>query len=1002
MLAGLSIVEAKAAEYYFIRNKSVPCYFGGYKEVQSGHGAGNCVVFTNTTPGKSHYVKFLNAIGKSDSSETFDLVLLPYGYTGDNASAAVTINSNLKSGSAIKPSLTTGTSFKDGTTMHGNSQGYRLGKYDIYIYQHTDGAELAANSKRLAGDLKLCLQDIDGWSHSDGTPKHKEFYGFPTVYSKLTRPKTQGKTKLSSDITLAADQTYVKTQDVDPTGGSNKYRFIYGTLGTDNMSGDNPRVQWKGHDYKKADITGLEYIAAGETAAVTLAVPTTGYTLVYGEWNEGSGSHTYGRVSKLTTDEEPLTKLTVNCVDKVGNKSGATLTNAPAGAPAAKKINAGASVGGYDWGKSTANDAYHNGYRLTGETRIESLVDDNETVYRFFVADTHNVICEDRVGSTSGILLGSLPAKTYKYNATAKGTDWNTSYPTTRYTGYTFSSATSVSVTKDGLKVYRYFTANKYPVICEDRVGSTSGTLLGSSTTGANYAYGSTVKGSSIRSTAYTGYTYQSDTSCTIGTGTNKVYRIFKANTYTNKLKFEVNGGTAKTESSKNVTYPNTAATHNTGTTSRTGYTFDGWKVTSSPSGVPTVGTVYRASTDITVGKNYVVGNQEATVQAQWKPNITCEDRVSSATGALLGTQAAKSYAVGQTAKGTDWGTPSANGTPYAGYRYVRETSLGVTATSGGAKVYRIFEPYYTVTYKGNGATSGTEKAEAKYYNVDYIIKGNDNWTGFVKTNNKFTGWSGSNNTNYDDPDNVEHHYNGNNNLVLYAQWEPTAYELTVKFETGINKTVVDGEESDNKDRVPIMVQPGTEVSLDAIVRPGYKFDIWKDISDTALPDFKDDTAATMLTMPEHNVTLVATAFCLTPQEDVVKNKYTTVPVSVSDGVVQDIVFHNSMTGSETYKQESVKDGDKLIKNTFTMQPYTEQTDGNITTVDEIAFRGWVLDPATFDKNDPKVDFYDEDAYKLAEGQQDKKTVDLYAVWQLHIVVTKPDGTVISQGWDYK
>ena len=690
---------------------------------------------------------------------------------------------------------------------------------------------------------------------------------------------------------------------------------------------------------------------------------------------------------------------------------------------------------------------------------------------------------------------------------------WNTNQTNANKGAVTHAHTGAISVgsarqTADAsATLYAVWKINNYPVTCEDRVGSTTGTLLGSTTTGANYAYGSTVRGSSIRSTTYTGYTYQSDTSCTIGTGTNKVYRIFKANTYTNYLYYNANGGTgAPATQSASVTYPggpstftinaggraqptrtgytfqgwntnqtnanNGAVTHApTGTISvgaakqtanasatlyavwkentctnklvynfnggsangitnpanqtgkytnnfkstfsvtatkpiRTGYTFNGWTVTTNSGSVTPTSIAYNAgATNVTVSpaiSNGTSSGATVTVTAQWKPNITCEDRVTNETGTLLGTQAAKSYAVGQTAKGTDWGTPSANGTPYAGYRYVRETSLVVTATSGGAKVYRIFEPYYTVTYKGNGATSGTEKAEAKYYNVDYIIKGNDNWTGFVKTNNKFTGWSGSNNTNYDDPDNVEHHYNGNNNLVLYAQWEPTAYELTVKFETGINKTVVDGEESDNKDRVPIMVQPGTEVSLDAIVRPGYKFDIWKDISDTALPDFKDDTAATMLTMPEHNVTLVATAFCLTPQEDVVKNKYTTVPVSVSDGVVQDIVFHNSMTGSETYKQESVKDGDKLIKNTFTMQPYTEQTDGNITTVDEIAFRGWVLDPATFDKNDPKVDFYDEDAYKLAEGQQDKKTVDLYAVWQLHIVVTKPDGTVISQGWDYK
>ena len=64
---------------------------------------------------------------------------------------------------------------------------------------------------------------------------------------------------------------------------------------------------------------------------------------------------------------------------------------------------------------------------------------------------------------------------------------------------------------------------------------------------------------------------------------------------------------------------------------------------------------------------------------------VICEDRVGSVSGELLGTQTAKTYEYGATAKGSDWGTSS----PYGTYRYVSDTSATV---NGATTVYRIFE----------------------------------------------------------------------------------------------------------------------------------------------------------------------------------------------------------------------------------------------------------------------------------------------------------------------
>ena len=64
----------------------------------------------------------------------------------------------------------------------------------------------------------------------------------------------------------------------------------------------------------------------------------------------------------------------------------------------------------------------------------------------------------------------------------------------------------------------------------EDRVGSSSGTLLGSGTYTVNY--GTTTNARSLRSVSYTGYTYSSNSGNKYITSATTLYNYFTANSY--------------------------------------------------------------------------------------------------------------------------------------------------------------------------------------------------------------------------------------------------------------------------------------------------------------------------------------------------------------------------------------------------------------------------------------------------------------------------------------
>lgn len=122
-----------------------------------------------------------------------------------------------------------------------------------------------------------------------------------------------------------------------------------------------------------------------------------------------------------------------------------------------------------------------------------------------------------------------------------------------------------------------------------------------------------------------------------------------------------------------------------------------------------------------------------------------------------------------------NWNTKAdGSGTSYAG---------GASCPNQTLKLYAQWYSPNTITYYGNGATSGSTVTQYKKYGTTVAIKANSGTggTGFSRTGHTFLGWATSASATtpssaYEPNDN----YSSNANLKLYAVWK--AHKYTIKF----------------------------------------------------------------------------------------------------------------------------------------------------------------------------------------------------------------------------
>lgn len=288
------------------------------------------------------------------------------------------------------------------------------------------------------------------------------------------------------------------------------------------------------------------------------------------------------------------------------------------------------TVTGYQWKAGSTNLGTSQSYTTTSANTYTCVVTfkDNisgqsrtATLSKTTTEDmyTHTVKCEDRLkGETTS--FATQTSKEVQNGVTAYGSDWGTTstFDNAQYT-YTYDSCTSIATAGT---VYRYWTrkVNSYTVTYEDRVGSSTGTLLGKTT--KTFDYGSTVNGTDkgsdkTRNAYYTNYTYSSSTSATVK-GNTTVYRIFKLNEYT--VKYDANNGT-NAPSSQTKTH-GTDLTITSSKPSREGWTFKGWATTTNGSVAYTSGSKYTQNADITLYANWV-DDIVPTVSLSTNPSTT-------------------------------------------------------------------------------------------------------------------------------------------------------------------------------------------------------------------------------------------------------------------------------------------------------------------------------------------------------------------------------------------
>ena len=227
-------------------------------------------------------------------------------------------------------------------------------------------------------------------------------------------------------------------------------------------------------------------------------------------------------------------------------------------------------------------------------------------------------------------------------------------------------------------------------------------------------------------------------------------------------------GGAAPTDANSPYTSGSTVTVlGNTGALIKGGSTFSGWNTVANGTG----GTAYAAGSSLIIAAN-------TTLYAQWStlPSYTVTYNGNGSTGGTAPTDTNSPYTSGSTI--TVLGNTGAltktgyvfngwadgNGTPYAA-----GSTLNIAANTTLFAQW-VVPTTYTVTYNGNGSTSGTAPTDANTYASGSVVTVGTNTGVLSKTGYSFNGWNTAANasgTNYA----VGSTFAITSNTTLYATW---------------------------------------------------------------------------------------------------------------------------------------------------------------------------------------------------------------------------------------
>ncbi|RJE87689.1 hypothetical protein D3P07_15385 [Paenibacillus sp. 1011MAR3C5] len=605
----------------------------------------------------------------------------------------------------------------------------------------------------------------------------------------------------------------------------------------------------------KADGTGTAY-AAGST----LTIGTSNVTL-YAVWTllpEAKYYITY-QGNGITSGVAPT--------DSQGYTAGASATVLGSG----NMVKKGNTFSGWNTKADGTGTAYAAGSTLTIGTS-------NVTLYAVWtlLPEAKYYITYQGNGITSGVAPTDSQGYTAGASVTVLGsgnmvkkgntfTGWNTKADGT---GTAYAAGSTLTIGTSNVTLYAIWTLlpeAKYYITYQgngitsgvaptDSQGYTAGasaTVLGS---GNMVKKGNTFTGWNTKADG-TGTAYAAGSTLTIGTSNVTLYAIWallpEAKYYITYQGNSITSGVAPTDS-QGYTAGASATVLGSGNMVKNGYTFAGWNSKSDGTG-----TIYLEGHPIIVLSN-------ATLYAQWTAiPVTASSITYSGNGQTSGEAPVDNhmYPEGTVAQVADSGTLQRSGYTFEGWNTKADgtgTSFlaGSTITVGSDKIilYAIWlkvpEITYSITYEGNGHTSGEAPSDNISYPGGSTVTIQDGGT-LVKTGYTFAGW----NTKADGTGTA--YVQGatlpmSGDLILYAQWTLVpAATYTVAY-------LGNGHTSGN---IPVdsnTYESGTSVTLAGIGtmrKSGYSFSGWNTKADGTGTAY---AAGSTITVGTENIILYA------------------------------------------------------------------------------------------------------------------------------------------------
>lgn len=432
--------------------------------------------------------------------------------------------------------------------------------------------------------------------------------------------------------------------------------------------------------------------------------------------------------------------------------------------------------------------------------------------------------------NTNAAVLGN-PGNLVRTGYTFAG--WNTALDGS---GMSYDAGDHINVGQSGATLYAKWVVNSYTVNYDGN-GATAGAAPPSGS--HTYNTGVTMPGNS-GNLVRTGYTFAGWNTAANGSGTNypagstytigaahvTLYAKWTINSYT--VSFNSNGGS--TIGSQTVNYGGAAIRPNDPI--KTGHTFEGW---------------YKDS-GLTIDFDFAEEIEDhTTLYANWTVNsytVTYNDNGSE--GGSVPAGGSYGYNTGVLIPGNPGGLVK-TGYTLAGWNTAADGSgsgyMTVDTLTMGAANVTLYAQWtidsYSVTFNGNGATSGSVPADSSHvYNTGVTVQGNPG--GLVKTGHTFAGWNTAADGSGTDYTTGETFTIGAANVTLYAQWTINGYKVTYDGNGATSGNVPEDSSHNYNTSVTVPGNPG------GLAKTVHTFAGWNTAADGSGTDYVESDSFTI------------------------------------------------------------------------------------------------------------------------------------------------------------